>query len=283
MAYDVRALLAYFEEAAQVYETAIEPALGPLAEGLVAYAALSPGERVIDLGSGTGLAARYATHYTPHIVTLDLSHRMITAARRLGIPGTIQGDMHRLPLPDQAFNAALAAFSFNSTDPRRSFPEAFRILKPGGRLVLQEWGTVDPLSDLLDETLAEYTVEEPPPGLAAQRAAQQAPHPWDEMETSDDIAARLAEAGFEPVTVDVVTPVVMFSDVETFIRYKLAWPIRRAELAAMPRDVQMLCLGDLQENLGARAGKDGRLAWEPNLVRIKAVRPANPPRTGRRR
>ena len=44
----------------------------------------------------------------------------------------------------------------------------------------------------------------------------------------------------------------------------------------MSRDVRMLCLGDLQENLGARAGKDGRLAWEPNLVRIKAVRPASP-------
>lgn len=266
-------LLAYFEEAAPGYAADIEPAFLPLAASLVRAASLQPTDRVLDLGSGTGLVARLARAHCAAVTALDFSHRMLQQAAQLGASQPVQGDMHGLPLRSAAFDVVLAALAFNSTDPARSMAEAFRVLKPGGRLVMQEWGTVDSLSVLLEETLSDYAVEDPPPALAARREARFAYHPWDELETSEDIVTMLQDAGFTGVAVDVVTPPVTFDSVMRFIRYKFAWPFRRAELNAMPADVRALCLSDLEENLEALAEPDGTLIWEPNLVRVFARRP----------
>lgn len=126
---------------------------------------------------------------------------------------------------------------------------------------------------LLDDTLAEYAVEDPGPDLAARREARFAYHPWDEFETSTDIADELEAAGFEHVEIDVVTPEVVFEEAADFIRYKLAWPFRRAEVEAMPAEVRALCLSDLDENLSALALPSGKLVWQPNLVRVFAQKP----------
>lgn len=263
-------LLAYFDEAAADYPTAIEPALRPLAAGLVTYAAIRPGERVVDLGTGTGLAAREAVRRGGIPVAVDLSHRMAAAARRRGAEAIAQADMHALPLPAGAFDAALAHFALNSTDPHTSLREALRILRPGGRIAIQEWGTTDPLSDLLDNVLVEYAVDDPPSALERQRREQCEPHPWDDLETSGDVGAALREAGFRDVHIDIATPAVDLAGPETFIRYKLAWPTRRAEVDAMPRDVRSLFVGELVEAFAERAEPGGILRWEPNIVRAIA-------------
>jgi ubiquinone/menaquinone biosynthesis C-methylase UbiE len=262
----------YFEQAALRY-AAIEPAFSPLAANLVRYARLQAGERVIDLGTGSGLVARLAGGAGRHVCGLDFSRAMLLAAQARGSGCLIQGDMHRLPFRASSFDVALAALALNSTDPQLSLREAWRILRPGGRLVLAEWGTSDGLSELVYETLDAYAVEDPPPALAALRAAQRQPHPWDQIETAADLRAALAAAGFDPVRIRTVVVRVTFDDAETFIRYKLAWPTRHAELEAMPPDVRALCLSDLRENVGARAGPDGRLLWQPFIVRARAVRP----------
>jgi ubiquinone/menaquinone biosynthesis C-methylase UbiE len=265
-------LLAYFDEAASDYATAIEPALRPLAVELVDYAALRPGERVVDLGAGTGLAAREAVRRGGLPVAVDLSHKMTLAARQHGLEHVVQADMHALSLPSSTFDAALAHFALNSTDPRTSLREARRVLLPGGRLAMQEWGTTDPLSDLFDDMLAEYAVDDPPTPLAKRRREQIEPHPWDDLETSGDIEDALIKAGFRDVRIDIATPAVDLAGPEAFIRYKLAWPIRRAEVDAMPGDVRSLFIGELVEVLEDRTGPEGGLRWELNVVRAIAYK-----------
>ncbi len=263
-------LLAYFDEVAPGYATAIEPALRPLAVELVDYAAIRPGERVVDLGAGTGLAAREAARRGGLPIAVDLSHKMAFAARQRGSEHIVQADMHALSLPSSTFDAALAHFALNSTDPRTSLREAYRVLRPGGRIAAQEWGTTDSLSGLLDDILAEYAVDDPPAPLEKRRREQVEPHPWDDLETSGDIEDVLIETGFRNVRIDIATPAVNLAGPEAFIRYKLAWPIRRAEVDAMPGDVRNLFVGELVEALADRVGPEGGLRWEPNVVRAIA-------------
>ncbi len=265
------ALLCYYAEVAQSY-AAIEPILAPLAEELVHFAQLMPTEIAIDLGTGNGLTARLAASRCRLVYAVDFSWSMLRLAQGHRTDHVFLGDMHHLALRSNAFDVALAGFALNSTDPATSLHEARRILKPGGRLAIQEWGTVDSIANLLDDTLAEYAVVEPPPALAARREALRQPHPWDALEDADSIAQALQEAGFAQVRTALVTAAICLPDVETFIRYKLAWPNRQAEIDAMSPEVQTLCLGDLRENLGAFAEPDGTLFWRPNLVRICALK-----------
>ena len=262
----------YFDCASIAYQQAIEPAFGPLAKGLVRYARLSPKETVIDLGTGSGLVAGYVLQQGNEVVALDLSFAMLKVARQHGLAALCQADMHHLPIRAGSFDVVLASFAFNSTDPSGSLREAWRILKPGGRLVLQEWGTPDPLSEIVTDTLAEYAPKEVPPALAAMRQDIYTSMPWDDLEDSDDLRSALKGVGFRRIRVNLVAPCVRFQNAEVFLRYKLAWPIRRAELEAMPEDVRQLCLSDLRENITAHCDSVGRLIWRPNIIRLRAFK-----------
>ncbi len=265
-------LIAYFEEAAASYAEHIEPAVGPLTTVLVRAAAIQPGERVLDLGTGSGVAARHAAALGAEVFALDFSPAMLGAARRRSTPHLFCADMHALPLPPCSFDVVLAAFAFNSTAPTISMAEAWRVLKPGGRLALHEWGTEDVLEAILNDTLAAYAVEEPPPDLAAIRERANIPLPWDDLDGMEDIVGMLRDVGFVRIRAAVINPAVWFDDARAFMRYKLAWPVRQAELRAMPPDIKSLCLSDLEENLSAQAEATGRLQWRPNVVQIVAYR-----------
>jgi SAM-dependent methyltransferase len=180
--------------------------------------------------------------------------------------------MHALGVRANSFDVALAMFSFNSTDPAKTLDETGRILAPGGRLVLQEWGTTDALTEVIEDTLAEYAPDDPPPELSALRAVCTMPVPWDALEESDDIVQALQRAGFDPVEVDVVTETVALA-IEVFISYKLAWANRRAEVEAMPVEIRGLFLSELRDQLETHLTPEGCLLWQPNLVRVRAYKP----------
>jgi ubiquinone/menaquinone biosynthesis C-methylase UbiE len=108
---------------------------------------LAPGQRVIEVGSGTGDFAReIAAVVGPSggVTGLDLSSAMVaTATERIagtGLPLTFQvGDVHHLDFPDQSFDRACAASLFvHVDDPVRALEELVRVIRPGGRIVLRE-------------------------------------------------------------------------------------------------------------------------------------------------
>jgi SAM-dependent methyltransferase len=114
-----------------------------------ALAELKPGEQVLDIGCGDGNFTGPAAERTGCAVGLDRSPGMLRAAqaRFSEIAGLrwVQGDAVRLPFPDASFDAVLivTVLCFSET-PQQVVDEAFRVLRPGGRLVLGELGRCSP-------------------------------------------------------------------------------------------------------------------------------------------
>jgi SAM-dependent methyltransferase len=112
---------------------------------LAAQLALQPGERVLDIGSGIGGPARwFAAKFEVHVTGVDLTPEFCAAAEALttatGLADRvriIQGSALALPVPDGAFDAAYSQnVIMNIADKRQFYREAFRALRPGGRLAL---------------------------------------------------------------------------------------------------------------------------------------------------
>ncbi len=114
--------------------------------------ALTGRERLLDVCTGTAdLAIEAATHPAGHareVIGIDFAGEMLRLGRRKVAAGNLtgrvmlaRGDAMRLPLPDQSCEAATIAFGIrNVADPLAGCRELHRVLAPGGRLAILEFG-----------------------------------------------------------------------------------------------------------------------------------------------
>lgn len=119
-------------------------------ERLLDVAEIGLGERVLDLGCGTGTLAIRACQGQPaaHVVGIDADPRMIKHARRkadgAGVKLELQpGSATDLPYPDRSFDVVLSSLLFHhlGRDAKRAAArEIARVLVPDGRVVIADWG-----------------------------------------------------------------------------------------------------------------------------------------------
>lgn len=161
--------------------------LEPVAERVVSLAALRPGERVVDLATGTGNAALLAARVGAAVTGLDLAPRLIDVARKRaageGVEASfVVGDMGALPFADATFDVALSVFGLIFADePSRAFVETVRVLRPDGRALLSVWvpaGPIDAVVGTFGRAMAAAT------GTAPDRFA------WHDPEAVGALAAR---------------------------------------------------------------------------------------------
>jgi SAM-dependent methyltransferase len=122
-------------------------------------AALHPGERVLDLGSGSGTDAFAAAHLVGHsgrVVGVDFTREQLEKARRLAAAGLDQvvefweRRIEVLPMADAAFDCVISNGVINlSADKEDVFAEAARVLRSGGRLAIADIVTEQQLTDAI--------------------------------------------------------------------------------------------------------------------------------------
>lgn len=119
----------------------------------IKQAAIKPGQRILDVASGTGdlaMAFSKLTGPTGTVIMTDINEAMLNTGRdRLldaGITGNIecvQADAEKLPFANNDFNLVTIAFGLrNVTDKLAALKSMYRVLKPGGKLLILEFSKV---------------------------------------------------------------------------------------------------------------------------------------------
>jgi demethylmenaquinone methyltransferase / 2-methoxy-6-polyprenyl-1,4-benzoquinol methylase len=113
---------------------------------LVAAIDPRPGQRILDVATGTGLVAAAVARSGATVVGLDQSGEMLAAAREqlAGLADRaelVEGEAERLPFPDGEFDALTFTYLLRYVDdPAATLAELARVVRPGGRIGMVEFG-----------------------------------------------------------------------------------------------------------------------------------------------
>lgn len=131
----------HFDWIAPLYERLVRP---QPPEALLEALDLRPTHRVLDLGGGTGRVAQFLQ--AAQVVVADLSRKMLRyAVAKPGLQGVCaRGE--QLPFPTAAFDRVLIVDALHHVqDQEQVLDEAWRVLRPGGRLLIEEPDVTQPL------------------------------------------------------------------------------------------------------------------------------------------
>jgi arsenite methyltransferase len=174
-----------------------------------ALAQLNPGETVLDLGSGGGIDVLLSARRVGpagKAYGLDMTDEMLALARenqrKAGVENAefLKGEIERIPLPDDSVDVVISNCVINlSGDKDRVLREAFRVLKPGGRLAVSDVVVRGEVPEDVRQNMLLWV------GCIAGALEEY------------EYVAKLARAGFDGIDIEA-TRVYNIEDARTFLR-----------------------------------------------------------------
>jgi ubiquinone/menaquinone biosynthesis C-methylase UbiE len=229
---------------AEGYESYMVPTLfRPCAGSLIQAADPRPGERVLDVGCGTGIVARQvAARFGSgaSVTGLDLSTNMLAVARaaaeREG--STIEwreGNAEQLPFPDSSFDLVLCQFALMFVGNKdAALTEMRRVVSENGRILVSVWQSLDrhPFYEALHEVIK-------------RRLGMSALQDIFALGRADDLRALAMRAGFREVEIEPFSLTAHFPNPDAFIAGEI-----EVDTAAIP-SMQHLDAHDRKAIVGA--------------------------------
>ncbi|MGE3277657.1 MAG: methyltransferase domain-containing protein [Vicinamibacterales bacterium] len=252
------------------YEAYFVPAIGgPFADALVAAAALSPGDRVLDAACGTGVVARRAAAQvgpTGEVTGVDMHPGMLEVARAAAgdvhpAPRWLESSLEAMPLADGAFDRVLCQFGLQFVEDRpAAVAEMHRVLAPGGRALISV-----PQPTRFFDRMRDAIARHVDPAIAG---FMQVVFSWSDP---DEMRGALSGAGFEQADFQVERRVLNLPPPREFLwQYVQSTPlvgalsrVARPSLLALEQDV----VNDWQAYLA-----DGGMSYEQPVTVASARR-----------
>jgi ubiquinone/menaquinone biosynthesis C-methylase UbiE len=142
-----------WDKAVQDYDAHFAPLLRRCSERVIELLDPKPGERVLDVATGTGVAAFMAAERVGpdgQVVATDIAEKMVEQTRehanQRGVTNVTldRMDAEELTFADASFDVVMCVLGLMyPADPQRAIEEMFRVLRPGGRAAACVWGRRD--------------------------------------------------------------------------------------------------------------------------------------------
>lgn len=228
----------------------------PWAPGLIALAALKPGERVLDVACGTGLVARLAAPEvgpTGQVTGLDINENMLAVARSLPPPPGasvtwVEGDAGAMDFPDASFDVILCQQGLQFFPHKAAaLREMHRVLVPGGRVLLSVWKSEGPYNVAVAQALELHAGVET---ATKYRASRMVPN-------AEALQHLFGDAGFRAVHIRPSAMTIRLPALDSFVLGHLSGGTVASAVAALSEDQRAALAKQVKLALRPYADGDG--------------------------